>query len=185
MLGSRLVVRPGREEPRQVLSADRRSDGHHSEHTERPANAGEQEIRVEARGITSVGLTAASRLMHVVPLVQDHVEANAVLTLSAGEFVPREVLEDLALHVEEVLQEHVNDVAPGASATANFASNSIEIDLVLEGDTAAAVHARLADVIGRLQEHGGLTIRTGQRSSSLHLTSTASQVAAPPVTTLA
>lgn len=120
-----------------------------------------------------------------MPSVRDHVEASVELTLSAGEIVPRDVLEQLTEDVEDVLSEHVADIAPGASASANFAENSIEIDLVLEGASPAEVHQRLAEVIARLQQHGGLRIQTDHRSASLYLTSTASQVAAPPVLTTA
>ena len=116
-----------------------------------------------------------------MPTAPNQVEANAVLTLTAGEALPRDDLESLTAHVEEVLRVHAEDIAPGASASANFATNSIEIDLVLEGETPADVHRRLAEVIGRLQQHGGLSIRSDHHTTALYLTSTASQVAAPPV----
>jgi hypothetical protein len=113
--------------------------------------------------------------------INDRVEASMVLTLSAGETVPRSVLEDLTVHVEEVLGEHVADIAPGASASANFPTSSIEIDLVLEGETPADVHQLLAVVIARLERHCGMNIRTGSAlSHPLSLTSTASQVSAAP-----
>src|SRR5579859_4515436 len=94
-----------------------------------------------------------------MPRATNRVEASVSLVLSASESVPREVLEDLTLHVEEVLEEHAADIAPGASASANFATSSIEIDAVLEGEDPAEVHRRLAELISCLQQHGGLRIR--------------------------
>lgn len=114
-----------------------------------------------------------------MPKTANSVEASVEVTLSAGEAVPRSVLEDLTLHVEEVLHRHADEIAPGASASANFATNSIEIDLVLEGNNPVEVHKLLAEVISRLQQHGGLNIRTGGAERPLHLTSTASQVLVP------
>jgi hypothetical protein len=104
------------------------------------------------------------------------VEASAVLTLKAPRHVPRQVLEDATFEVERILGEHVAKIAPGASACADFAHDSIEIDVSLTGRSLTELHQHLATVIEAIERHCELNLPDGEHnrlvlaSSATHMT---------------
>ncbi len=106
------------------------------------------------------------------------IEASALITLKAPQRVPRELLEAAAFHVEEVLGDHVADIAPGASACADFEHDTIEIDVTLVGGSPAELHQRLAIVIGALEQHSALVIGA-DGVDRLALMSSSTEMAAP------
>ncbi len=85
--------------------------------------------------------------------------ANAVLFVAFREPVPRDQLEAVTLRLQEVLDEYAAD-AEGASASANFATSEIEIDLSLVSDSISAVHETIATVVRALELHGGIDSAT-------------------------
>ena len=80
----------------------------------------------------------------------------AILTLGATVPLGRDQLEEAAFAVEEALDKHALDVTGGVSASANFVTNSIDVDLVLDGVSVAEVHEKLAQLITILEEHCGM-----------------------------
>lgn len=106
------------------------------------------------------------------------IEAAALITLKAPRPVPRGLLEAAAFRVEEVLGEHVADIAPGASACADFEHDTIEIDITLVGSSLAELHQGLAIVIGALERHSALVIGA-DGDDRLALMSSATEIAAP------
>ena len=106
------------------------------------------------------------------------IEASALITLKAPRRVPRELLEAAAIHVEDVLGEQVADIAPGASACADFEHDTIEIDVTLVGGSPAELHRHLARVIGALEQHSAFVIGT-DGGDRLALMSSATEMTAP------
>lgn len=106
------------------------------------------------------------------------IEASALITLKASQRMPRELLEAAAFHVEEVLGDHVADIAPGASACADFEHDTIEIDITLVGSSPAELHQHLAVVIGALEQHSALVIGS-DGDDRLVLMSSATEMATP------
>lgn len=94
------------------------------------------------------------------------VSAEVILTLQAAQRVPRSELEEATLHVDEVLAEHLVDLTDGASASANFKTCSIEIDLALSGPSRADIHQQMAHIIAALDEHCELNLRPGSQPRS-------------------
>jgi hypothetical protein len=108
------------------------------------------------------------------------VTAEVILTLQAVQPVSRDELEEATLHVEEVFAEHLADLTGGASASANFETCSIEIDLALSGPSRADIHQQTAQVIAALDEHSALRLRPEAQPRSapqnaLALTASATQ----------
>ena len=92
---------------------------------------------------------------------------EGVIQLMPAVPVPREELEAATLHVQDVLDEHTNDITNGASASANFARGCIEIDLVVEGESIGELHQRIAVVIGRLEQYCEIPIGSGTQTAPL------------------
>jgi hypothetical protein len=116
----------------------------------------------------------------------DLLTAEVILTLQATQTVPREALEDATLHVEEVLIEHMVDIADGASASANFEASSIEIDLLLSGNTQADIHQQIAQVLIALDKYCALKLGIPAPlrqapAQSLAVTASAAQFVRRPV----
>ncbi|HWY18056.1 MAG TPA: hypothetical protein VNY27_05015 [Solirubrobacteraceae bacterium] len=111
-------------------------------------------------------------ILRTVPAI----EGAAVLTLKASRDVSRRTLEETALDIEQILGEHVADIAPGASACANFENDSIEIDVSLTGDSPTELHQRLAAIIGVIERQRALNVH-GNGQDELVLTSSATQMA--------
>jgi hypothetical protein len=109
--------------------------------------------------------------------------AEVVLTLQAAQTLPREELEEATLHVADVLAEYITEISDGASASANFETCSIEIDMLLTGPSQADVHGQLTRVIAALDEHCALKLRPAEQrnapANSLALTASATQFVAP------
>jgi type II secretory pathway component PulF len=110
---------------------------------------------------------------------------SAVLRLTPVVPISREELEAATMHVESVLAEHTNSITEGASASANFADCSIEIDLMLDGSSVGELHEKLAQVITQLEQHSEFNIAPRPAVAdlvgpALVVRSTATQVAAPP-----
>lgn len=81
-------------------------------------------------------------------------EHEVVLTLEAAEPMPREVLEAWTARAEGALEERAAQLALGASAAANFATNSIEIDFVVAVESPAEIYDCVGRVVRILQEAG-------------------------------
>jgi len=81
--------------------------------------------------------------------------ANAVLFVAFREATSRDQLEAMTLRLQEVLDEYAAD-AEGASASANFETSEIEIDLSLVSGSISAVHETIATVVRALELHGGI-----------------------------
>jgi hypothetical protein len=118
--------------------------------------------------------TTMSDILKTAPAV----EATAVLTLKAPRHVPRQVLEDVTFEVERILGEYVAKIAPGASACADFAHDSIEIDVSLTGRSPTELHQHLATVIDTIERHCKLDLPDGERDR-LVLASSATQMTPP------
>lgn len=92
--------------------------------------------------------------------------ASAVLFVAFHEPLSREELEATTLRLQEVLDMDAA-AADGASASANFATGEVEIDLSIVGVSISAVHETIANVVAALERYGGIDPRTlGSRSPS-------------------
>jgi len=116
--------------------------------------------------------------MSDIPRTAPAVEATAVLVLKAPPHVPRQILEGATFDVERILGEHVADIAPGASACADFEHDSIEIDVSLTGRSPTELHQSLAIVIDTIERHCALDNPDGERNR-LTLTSSATSMTPP------
>ena len=113
---------------------------------------------------------------------EDLLTAEVILTLQAAEPISRDALEEATLHVEDVLIEHVTEIADGASASANFENCAIEIDMLLSGASQADIHQQIAGVLMVLDKYCALKLGPRKRSRqaaapSLALTASAAQFA--------
>jgi len=90
--------------------------------------------------------------------------ANAVLFVAFREPMSRDQLETMTPRLQKVMDEHAPD-AEGASASANFETSEVEIDLSLVGVSISAVHEKIANVIRALELHGGIDPATLAPSS--------------------
>jgi hypothetical protein len=86
---------------------------------------------------------------------QETVTANAILFVAFRQPLSREQLEATTLRLQEVMDEHASD-AEGASASANFETSEIEIDLSFVDVAMSVVHEKLASVVRALEVHGGI-----------------------------
>jgi ethanolamine utilization microcompartment shell protein EutL len=92
------------------------------------------------------------------------VEATAVLILNAPRDVSRKALEEATFQIERTLGERVADLAPGASACADFEDKAIEIDVSLTGDSPTELHRHLATIIDVLERHCALDVHEDARN---------------------
>jgi hypothetical protein len=90
---------------------------------------------------------------------------NAVLFVAFREPMSRDQLEATTLRLQEVMDKHARD-AEGASASANFETSEVEIDLSVVGVSMSVVHEKIASVVRALEVHGGIDPRTLAPSSS-------------------
>lgn len=95
------------------------------------------------------------------PNATPEVEATVVLRLQATGQISREALEETVFRVERVLEEHLADLAPGASASADFEHDSVEIDITLTGLTSTELHRDLATIVDTLEHHCTLDAHDG------------------------
>jgi L-fucose isomerase-like protein len=61
--------------------------------------------------------------------------------------VTDDFLEELTFLVEEALGQHAEAIAPGASASANFADRQIELDFIVTAESPEDLHRKLGEVI--------------------------------------
>jgi hypothetical protein len=87
------------------------------------------------------------------------VTANAILFVAFRQPMSREQLEATTLRLQEVMDEYASD-AEGASASANFETSEIEIDLSFVDVAMSVVHEKLAGVVRALEVHGGIDPET-------------------------
>jgi hypothetical protein len=85
-------------------------------------------------------------------------EMEAVLRLASLLPVSREQLEEATMEVERALDEHTLDVADGASASADFQTDSIEIDVRLVGASVSELHQKVALIVTQLDRYCSLDI---------------------------
>jgi hypothetical protein len=132
-----------------------------------------QAVRAQAIWNSAYTEMMMSEALRNVPVVK----AATVLTLKARSRVSRPDLEEATLHVEQILDEHAADLAPGASACADFGNDTIEIDMTLTG-APAELHQQLAVIIDTLERHNALEIH-GDQHNQLVLTSSTTRLAQP------
>jgi hypothetical protein len=73
-------------------------------------------------------------------------EFNVRIELMALPWVLDDLLEDLTICVEDALSDHANEIAPGASASANFVDRAIELDFAVK-TTSIELHRLVGDVV--------------------------------------
>jgi hypothetical protein len=81
------------------------------------------------------------------------IEMEAILGLAPVNPVPREGLEAAAMEVEQVLDQHALGITDGASASANFKTGTIEVDLTLTGETMSELYQKVALIVTQLDRH--------------------------------
>jgi len=85
----------------------------------------------------------------VTPLVPD--ETCVVLRLEFGG-CSREDLEEWAIVVQQVVDQHASDAAPDAAVRCTYEPLAVEILFTVENETQASVHQRVAAVVGAVEE---------------------------------
>jgi hypothetical protein len=113
-----------------------------------------------------------------LPSTTPATEAAVVLTLEATRHISREALEEATFRVERILDEHMADIAPGASACADFEHHSVEIDISLAGLPPTELHRRLATIVDTLEQRCALDVHDDTRGL-LTLASSVTRVAQP------
>lgn len=73
-------------------------------------------------------------------------EFNVRVGLMALPSVSDDLLEDLTIYVEDALSRDAAEMAPGASASANFSDRAIELDFAVE-TTPIEVHRLVGEVV--------------------------------------
>jgi hypothetical protein len=86
------------------------------------------------------------------------IEMEAILGLAPVRPVGREELEDATMDVERVLDEYVLPITEGASASANFERECIEIDIVLTGATMSELYQKVALIVTQLDRYCAIKI---------------------------
>jgi hypothetical protein len=111
-------------------------------------------------------------------LTAPRITLDAVVTLAPQRAVGREELEVATMDVQEKLDAHANDIADGASASANFETGCVEIDLTIEGYSVGELYQRIGVVIDRLARHCEIDIAADElvdSTGTLGVRSVASQ----------
>jgi hypothetical protein len=106
--------------------------------------------------------------MAVAQTVGQTIEMEAVLRLAPIRPVGREELEDATMEVEQMLDQYALQVTDGASASANFETGCIEIDIVLTGASMGELHQKVALIVTQL-DRGSLRIAPLGAAQSAHL----------------
>jgi hypothetical protein len=91
--------------------------------------------------------------MSMAPITGQTIEMEAVLRLAPVAEVTREALEDATMEVEQVLESHALAITDGASASANFETSSVEIDIVLTGASVGELHQKVALIVTQLDRY--------------------------------
>jgi hypothetical protein len=63
----------------------------------------------------------------------------------------RDELDDWAIVVQEVVDQHANDAAPGAAVRCLYSPLIVEILFTVENETKASVHQRVAAIVGSIE----------------------------------
>jgi hypothetical protein len=92
-------------------------------------------------------------MMEVASMSRQTIEMEAILGLAPVKPVGREELERATMEVERVLDDHVLEITGGASASANFETGHIEIDLVLTGATMSELYQKVALIVTQLDRY--------------------------------
>lgn len=74
-------------------------------------------------------------------------EYTVRVRMGATSDVSDDFLEELTIMVEDALTEHAAAIAPGASASANFAERSIELDFTVEAESPEQLHEKVGEVV--------------------------------------
>jgi hypothetical protein len=96
--------------------------------------------------------------MATAPQVGQTIEMEAVLRLAPARPVTRADLEDATMEVERALEQYALDITDGASASANFGTPSIEIDLVLTGGSIGELYQKVALIVTQIDRYCSLQI---------------------------
>jgi hypothetical protein len=96
--------------------------------------------------------------MAVPPNVGQGFELEAVLRLAPARPLTRAELEDATMEVEHALELHVLDVTDGASASANFETPCVEIDVVLTGGSIAELYQRVALIVTQIDRYCSMNV---------------------------
>ncbi len=91
--------------------------------------------------------------MAVAPISDQTIEMEAILRLAPVDPVSREALEDAAMEVDQVLEQYALAITDGASASANFETGSVEIDIVLTGSSMGELHQKVALIVTQLDRY--------------------------------
>jgi hypothetical protein len=86
------------------------------------------------------------------------IEMEAILTLAPVNTPERGALEDATMDVERVLDEYVLPITDGASASANFKTGCIEVDIVLTGATMSELYQKVALIVMQLDRYCDISI---------------------------
>lgn len=107
------------------------------------------------------------------------VTQDFLIELAPQHAVDRAALEAAALDVQDKLDEYTNDITHGASASANFANGTIEIDLTVVGYSPGEFYQRIGIILDRLAKHCQIAIAADQltdKTGVLGVRSVASQM---------
>ncbi|MGP0101577.1 MAG: hypothetical protein ACLPUT_08155 [Solirubrobacteraceae bacterium] len=96
--------------------------------------------------------------MAVAATAGQTIEMEAILTLAPVNTPGREALEDATMDVERVLDEYVLPITDGASASANFETGCIEVDIVLNGATVGELYQKVALIVTQLDRYCEINI---------------------------
>jgi hypothetical protein len=96
--------------------------------------------------------------MATAPQIGQTIEMEAVLHLAPARPVTRADLEDATMEVERALEQYALDITDGASASANFGTPSIEIDLVLTGGSIGELYQKVALIVTQIDRYCSLQI---------------------------
>jgi hypothetical protein len=86
------------------------------------------------------------------------IEMEAIVGLAPVNAVGRAALEDATMDVERVLDEYVLPITNGASASANFEKECIEVDIILNGATMGELYQKVALIVTQLDRYCDINI---------------------------
>lgn len=86
------------------------------------------------------------------------IEMEAIVGLAPVNAVGREALEEATMDVERVLEEYVLPITNGASASANFETGCIEVDIILNGATMGELYQKVALIVTQLDRYCDINI---------------------------
>jgi hypothetical protein len=96
--------------------------------------------------------------MATAPQVGQTIEMEAILRLAPARPVTRADLEDATMEVERVLEQYALEITDGASASANFETPSIEIDIVLTGGSIGELYQKVALIVTQIDRYCSLQV---------------------------